>query len=161
MKNNEVTIYTDGSSLGNPGPGGWAAVMLFGGKRKEISGGYNLTTNNRMEILAVIEALAALKQEYKGKIIIHSDSALLVNSINKGWLTSWQRNGWKKADKKPVLNQDLWTRLLPLLKHFKPEFRWVKAHAGLKENERCDELCKIAASQSDLPMDEGYMGGEE
>jgi len=159
--NFEVTIFTDGACIGNPGPGGFAAVLLSGDRRKEISGGFRLTTNNRMEILAVVEALRAINKKKRFKIKLYSDSSLVVNSINKRWIHSWQQNDWKKSDKKPVLNKDLWIQLMDELKHHEVVFEWVKAHAGIKENERCDELSKFEASKDSLPDDVGYISGNK
>ena len=150
----EVTIHTDGSCLGNPGPGGWAAILDCNGTRKELSGGYNPTTNNRMEVLAVIEALEALTTPCT--VTLHTDSQYMANAVNKRWLNNWQRNGWKTAAKKPVKNEDLWRRLLPLLKKHDIRFKWVKGHAGHPDNERCDDLARTQASRRGLPRDEGY-----
>lgn len=147
----EITVYTDGSSLNNPGPGGYGAVLIFGDKRKEISGGFRLTTNNRMEILSAIEALRAMKKADGYKIKIHTDSELLCNAFNKGWIYKWERENWKKR-----LNADLWIELLKLCRKFKVEFCWVKGHAGIPENERCDVLARAAASGLDLPPDTEY-----
>lgn len=152
----EITIYTDGSSLGNPGPGGYAAILIYGDHRKEISGGFRLTTNNRMELLAPIEALSLIKKTGEYSITIHTDSRLLVDTINKGWLKRWQQNNWMRNKKDKALNIDLLERLSNQLKIHNVKFVWVKAHAGLELNERCDVLCKQAASGTDLPIDEGY-----
>jgi ribonuclease HI len=151
-----ITIYTDGSALGNPGPGGWGSVLIWGNLRKEFSGGFKLTTNNRMEILAVIEALKALKAKDRLKVILHSDSKYVIDSISKGWIHDWKRRGWKRKTG-PVLNMDLWQELLPLLTKHDIEFKWVPAHTGIPENERCDELAKSAAGQFTLPDDIGYI----
>ncbi|NCC23972.1 MAG: ribonuclease HI [Deltaproteobacteria bacterium] len=151
-----VMIHTDGSSLGNPGPGGYGAVLSYGNKRREISGGFARTTNNRMEILAAIMALEALTRP--AKAVVRTDSRLLHDAIGKGWVKNWLKNGWKTSDKKPVKNRDLWERLIPLLDTHQVRFEWVKAHAGLPENERCDELAKAAAMRPDLSKDEGYEG---
>ncbi|MBQ8926735.1 MAG: ribonuclease HI [Oscillospiraceae bacterium] len=140
----EVEIFTDGACSGNPGPGGWGAVLRFGTAEKELSGGEHATTNNRMELTAVIEALSALKEPCR--VTLTTDSQYVVNSVTKGWVYSWQRRGWVKADKKPALNADLWERLLPLLERHEVEFIWVRGHAGHPENERCDRL---AAAQRD------------
>jgi ribonuclease HI len=152
----EITIYTDGSSLGNPGPGGWAAVLIYGKHRKELSGGFRLTTNNRMEILATIMALRAIKADSTHTINIHTDSRLVCDSINKGWATRWQKNGWKRNKKDKALNPDLWELLLKELKNRNVNFIWVEGHAGIEENEVCDQLCKGAAGESDLPADVEY-----
>lgn len=152
----QIIIYTDGSSLGNPGRGGWAAILLFENMRKELSEGYEHTTNNRMELMAVINALKALKTN-KFKIDLFTDSRLIVDSINKGWLESWKKNNWKKSNKTLVLNIDLWEELDHILKNYKVNFRWVEAHIGNKENERCDFLCKQAAQSSNLKIDIKYL----
>ena len=133
-----VEIFTDGACSGNPGPGGWGAVLRFKGQEKELSGGEESTTNNRMELTAVIEALFILKEPCKVKLT--TDSKYVCDAINQKWVYGWQKNGWKKADKKPALNVDLWKRLLPLLDKHEVEFCWVKGHAGHPENERCDTL---------------------
>ena len=149
-----LTIYTDGACSGNPGSGGYGIVMLYGAHRKEISQGYKLTTNNRMELLAVITALKALKEPCN--VTLYSDSKYVIDSITKGWVYSWQNTGWIKSDKNKALNVDLWEQLLPLLKTHNVEFVWVKGHADNVENERCDRLAVAAAAQSDLPVDEGF-----
>ena len=147
-----VTIYTDGACSGNPGPGGYAAVLLDNqGRRRELSGGFRNTTNNRMELLGVIAGLEALKRPCE--VTIFSDSEYVVNAITKGWLMSWRAKGWKKSDKQPVKNIDLWERLLPLLEQHKIEFKWTKGHAGNVENERCDVLAVAASKQADLSQD--------
>ncbi len=133
-----VEIFTDGACSGNPGPGGWGAVLRFGGKEKELFGGEKDTTNNRMELTAVIEALSALKEPCKVRLT--TDSKYVCDAVLQKWVYSWQKNGWKKADKKPALNVDLWEKLLPLLEVHEVEFCWVKGHAGHPENERCDTL---------------------
>ena len=133
-----VILYTDGACSGNPGPGGWGAVLRCNGKEKELSGGELNTTNNRMELLAVINGLEALNR--KCRVKIYSDSSYVVNGITKGWAESWKKNNWRKADKKPALNSDLWDRLLTLLSQHEYEFEWIKGHAGHPENERCDRL---------------------
>lgn len=136
MKN--VEIYTDGACSGNPGPGGWGAVLIYNGVEKQLSGSEKETTNNRMELSAVITALKALKEPCY--VTLTTDSKYVCDAINKGWLNSWQKNSWKKADKKPVLNIDLWQELLPLLDKHRVEFIWVKGHNGHKYNEICDKL---------------------
>lgn len=133
-----VEIFTDGACSGNPGPGGWGAVLRFAGKEKELSGGEKETTNNRMELTAVIMALSALKEPCKVKLT--TDSKYVCDAINQRWVYGWRANGWRKADKKPTLNVDLWEELLPLLETHEVEFLWVKGHAGHPENERCDAL---------------------
>lgn len=133
-----VYIYTDGACSGNPGVGGWGAILKYGEACKELSGAEKLTTNNKMELTAVIMALKALK--FPCEVILTTDSKYVADGINKGWASSWKRNGWKKADKKPALNIDLWDELLSLLEVHKVSIVWVKGHAGHPENERCDEL---------------------
>ena len=152
----EIIIYTDGSSLGNPGPGGWAAVLIYGSRRKEISGGFRKTTNNRMEILAAIKALQALNSDKRWKVKLHSDSKLLSDSINLGWADRWRKNGWKRNKKDKALNSDLWAMLLEEIKKHDIEFIWVAGHVGITENELCDRLCKAAAEEPDLPPDIEY-----
>ena len=134
----KIYIYTDGACSGNPGPGGWGAVLKYGGHTKELSGGETDTTNNRMELTAVIEALGALKEPCHVELC--SDSTYVIHAIQKGWLYGWQKKDWRKSDGKPVLNVDLWQRLLPLLKKHKVDLVWVRGHTGHPENERCDEL---------------------
>ncbi len=133
-----VIIYTDGSCLGNPGNGGWAAILRFGETEKELCGGERDTTNNRMELTAVIEGLAALKEPCRVSLV--SDSKYVLDAIQKGWARSWKRNGWRKADKKPALNADLWDRLLTLLDRHEVTLTWIRGHQGHPENERCDQL---------------------
>ncbi len=134
----QVEIFTDGACSGNPGKGGWGAVLRYQGAEKELCGGAVETTNNRMELTAVIEALSALKEPCA--VTLTTDSKYVVDAIEQGWVYNWQRNGWRKADKKPALNVDLWEKLLPLLKKHSVSFVWVKGHAGHPENERCDAL---------------------
>ncbi len=133
-----VKIFTDGACSGNPGAGGWGAILEYNGFKKELSGGEVQTTNNRMELTAVIKALEALKEPCLA--VITTDSKYVCDSMQKGWAKSWQKNGWKKSNKEPALNVDLWERLLELDKTHQIEFVWVKGHAGHPENERCDEL---------------------
>ena len=133
-----VDIYTDGACKGNPGEGGWSAILVFGGREKELFGGERNTTNNRMELTAAIEGLKALKEQCN--VNLYSDSQYLVNAINKGWLENWKKKGWRKADKSAVLNDDLWKELDKLLSCHKVEFIWVRGHDGHEYNERCDEL---------------------
>jgi len=134
----KVEIYTDGACSGNPGPGGWGAILVYRGREKELSGGEKETTNNRMELCAVIYALKALKEPCEA--VVTSDSKYVVDAVEKGWLNSWKNNGWKKSDKKPVANVELWEELLLQLERHKVSFRWIKGHAGHPYNERCDEL---------------------
>ena len=140
-----VEIFTDGACSGNPGPGGWGAILRYKGVEKELSGGEPETTNNRMELTAVISALSALKEPCK--VVLCSDSKYIIDAVTKGWAKSWKAKGWIKADKKPALNSDLWDTLLSLLDKHTVEFIWVKGHAGHPENERCDTL---AVEQSKL-----------
>lgn len=133
-----VEIFTDGACSGNPGPGGYGAVLRVGEHTKEISGGEARTTNNRMELMGVISALSALK--YPCDVVLTTDSKYVVDSVTKGWAKSWRANGWRKSDKKPALNADLWEKLLDLLDTHNVRFVWVKGHAGHPENERCDAL---------------------
>ncbi len=139
--NKRVEIYTDGACSGNPGPGGWGAILRFNGVEKEMSGGDPETTNNRMEMMAAISALEALKRPCM--VDIYTDSSYVRDGITK-WIFGWQKRGWKTADKKPVKNVELWQRLLDALKPHKVEWHWVKGHAGHPENERCDELARQA-----------------
>ncbi|MDQ0063158.1 ribonuclease HI [Paenibacillus harenae] len=138
----EVMIYTDGACSGNPGPGGWGAVLFYGSKQKEISGGEKHTTNNRMEIQAVIEGLSLLKEPCTVKV--YSDSAYVVNCFQKGWINGWLRNGWKNSKKDPVENQDLWKALWELMKTHTVEYVKVKGHSDNEWNNRCDELAREA-----------------
>lgn len=149
-----VIIYTDGACLGNPGPGGYGAVLLYKGNRKELSGGYRRTTNNRMELMAAIAALEALKT--RSRALLHSDSKYVVDAIEKGWARNWRRLGWRKPDKQPAMNPDLWERLLDLCARHDVRFQWVKGHAGNEENERCDALANAAALGAELAADLGY-----
>ena len=134
----KVEIYTDGACSGNPGPGGWGAILRCNGIEKELSGGEKATTNNRMELTAVIEALKALK--FPCEVTVTTDSKYVYESVTKGWVYSWKKNGWRKADKKPALNPDLWGELLVLLETHTVTFCWVKGHNEHPENERCDKL---------------------
>lgn len=133
-----VIVYTDGACSGNPGPGGWGALLIWGSKEKELSGGAAHTTNNRMEMQAVIEALKALNKPCHVKI--HSDSALIINAFKQNWITNWQKRGWRKADKKPVENKELWQDMLKYMQPHKVEWIKVKGHAGIPNNERVDQL---------------------
>lgn len=149
----KIEIYTDGACSGNPGPGGYGVILKYNEVTKELSGGYNNTTNNRMELLAVITGLEALKEPCE--VTIYSDSKYVVDAIAKGWLNSWQNRGWKKADGKRALNVDLWSRLVPLLEKNKVDFVWIKGHDGHKYNERCDVLAVSASQRGNLPEDMG------
>ncbi len=133
-----VEMFTDGACSGNPGPGGYGVILKYNGVEKELCGGEELTTNNRMELTAVIEGLKILKQPCN--VNIQTDSKYVVDAITKGWLENWQKSNWRKADKKPVLNVDLWQQLVELLKVHNVKFLWIKGHNGHTENERCDQL---------------------
>ncbi|MCP4452577.1 MAG: ribonuclease HI [Planctomycetes bacterium] len=150
----KVTIYTDGGCLGNPGPGGYGAVLLCGSHRKELCEGYRLTTNNRMELLASIVALETLKESCA--VTLHTDSQYVVNGIEKGWAKKWRSNGWMRNRKEKAINPDLWARLLDVCENHDVTFKWVKGHAGNKENERCDQLANGAGSRPNLLEDEHY-----
>ncbi len=139
-----VEIYTDGSSLGNPGPGGWACILAVPGAEKVMAGGEAETTNNRMELTAAIRALEALKEPCEA--VIHTDSKYLADSIMLGWAERWKRNGWKRADRSPALNTDLWDRLLSLSSSHSVRFVWVKGHDGNSLNERCDLIARSYAA---------------
>ena len=151
----KIIIYTDGACHGNPGPGGYGVVLLHGGRRRELSGGFRLTTNNRMEILAAIEGLSALKE--RCAVTLYTDSQYLSNAIMKGWAKRWKANGWKRNNKDYALNPDLWERLLELCERHEVAFVWVRGHAGNVENERCDFLSVTAALGKDLPEDAEYL----
>ena len=134
----QVTMYTDGACSGNPGPGGWGAILEWNGREKELSGGERETTNNRMELSGVIFALSALKEPCA--VDLYTDSKYVFDAVDKGWVYTWRKNGWRKADKKPALNVDLWERLLPLLETHRVTWHWVKGHAENEKNNRCDAL---------------------
>lgn len=136
----KVTIYTDGACSGNPGPGGWAAVLIYGEHKKEISGGCKETTNNIMELTAILEALKALKTECE--VELYSDSAYSVNAFNQGWIYNWVKKGWKTADKKDVKNKEIWQELYSLTQKHKVKFNKVKGHSDVELNNRCDELAR-------------------
>ena len=151
----DVTLYTDGGARPtNPGPGGYGAVLIQKDRRRELSGGYRHTTNNRMEIMACIAGLAAL--ETPARVNLYSDSQYVVNAMTRGWARGWQKRGWRKSDKKPALNADLWAQLLAACERHTVTFIWVKGHAGNPENERCDQLATRAASAPGLPPDTAY-----
>lgn len=143
-KLSEVQLYTDGACSGNPGPGGWGAILHCNGYEKVLSGGEAETTNNRMELMAVISGLEALNR--RCSVTIYSDSKYFVDAVEKGWAKVWQKNGWKKGDKSPAKNPDLWERLLSLLDSHEIKLVWLKGHAGHPENERCDSMA-VAESQ--------------
>lgn len=138
----EVDIYTDGACSGNPGPGGWGAILRYNGMEKEISGGEKNTTNNRMELMAVISALECLKEACV--VQLYSDSKYVIDALNLGWAVSWRKKGWIKSDKKPALNIDLWERLLALTEKHEMHYHWVKGHANNQYNNRCDALAVTA-----------------
>lgn len=138
MEKKTVTIYTDGACSGNPGPGGWGAVLIYKGTEKELSGGEAQTTNNRMELTAVIKALSALKESCI--VELYSDSKYVIDALEKGWALGWRKKGWIKSDKKPALNPDLWAELLELCAKHEMHYHWVKGHADNEYNERCDQM---------------------
>lgn len=146
----DITIYTDGAASGNPGPGGFGAVMLAGPHRKELSQGFRLTTNNRMELMGVIVALKAIKQP-GAQVIVYTDSRYVVDSVEKAWVFGWEKKGF--AGKK---NPDLWMEFLKIYRQHRVKLVWIKGHANNKENERCDRLAVEAAAQPNLPPDRGY-----
>jgi ribonuclease HI len=154
----KVTIYTDGGCLGNPGPGGYGVVLLYGPHRKELSGGFKRTTNNRMELLACIKGLEALKEPCR--VDLYSDSKYVVDGINKGWARRWRANNWLRNRKarSRAINTDLWQRLLDLLEKHEVKMHWVKGHAGIQENEVCDQLANLAAAGRPQAIDPGYPG---
>ena len=149
-----ITIYTDGASKGNPGPGGFGIVLISGKHRKEISGGYRKTTNNRMELLAVIAGLETLKKDGMN-VLVYSDSKYVVDAIEKGWVHKWLKKGFKGKK-----NEDLWRRFLRVYPKHKVQFKWVKGHAGNSENERCDELAVQAAEGPKFLVDRGFEGAQ-
>ena len=150
-----IYLYTDGASSGNPGPGGYGVVLKCGDLRKELSGGFALTTNNRMELLAVIAGLEAIKWQ-SACVEVWSDSTYVVKAVTEGWLDNWERKNFKK-----VKNPDLWMRFLPLYRAHRVTFHWLKGHAGHPENERCDALAVQASRGADLPEDTGYVPEEK
>ncbi|MCP4142338.1 MAG: ribonuclease HI [Chloroflexi bacterium] len=149
----KVIIHTDGGANPNPGPGGYGVVLNYKGSKKELSGGFRLTTNNRMELLACIAGLDSLKE--KSDVVLFSDSQYIVNAVQKGWAKKWRKNGWMKEGEKRS-NHDLWAKLLPLCEKHDVTFKWVKGHAGNMDNERCDQLASKMAKKKDLPIDNGY-----
>ena len=154
--NKRVTIYTDGACIGNPGPGGYGAVLLHDGVRRELSGGFRLTTNNRMEILAAIAGLEALKEACA--VTLYSDSRYVVDAMEKGWAERWRANGWRRNKKERAVNPDLWERLLDLTAKHSVAFKWVRGHTGNRENERADRLAFGAAKGQRLAVDQVYEG---
>lgn len=149
-----IQIFTDGACRGNPGPGGYGVVLVFGDQEKELSGGFRKTTNNRMELLACIEGLRSLK--HPCSVELTSDSKYVVNAMVKGWAKKWRSNGWKLTPSKPAKNPDLWSDLLDLCETHRVDFKWVKGHNAHPENERCDVLAVAASSGKDLPIDLGF-----
>lgn len=150
-----IRIYTDGAAQGNPGPGGYGTILKFGKHEKELSQGFRLTTNNRMELWAVIAGLEAIKTEGH-PITIISDSKYVVDAVEKGWIWGWEKKGFAKK-----ANPDLWKRFIPLYRKYKPRFQWVKGHAGHPENERCDQLAVMAANAGNLLIDTSYEQSKE
>lgn len=148
-----IKIYTDGAAKGNPGPGGYGAILDFQGRRKELSEGFRNTTNNRMELLAVIKALEAIKKP-GWEVLVYSDSKYVVDAVEKGWVFGWEKKGYKNKK-----NPDLWQRFLKIYRQHKVKFQWVKGHAGHPENERCDELAVEAAEGTDLKVDTAFERG--
>lgn len=151
-----VNIYTDGGCLGNPGPGGYGVVLRYGEHEKRLSGGFRLTTNNRMEIMGAIVGLEALKSPCS--VTLYSDSKYLVDAMSLGWVRRWKANGWRRNKTDEAVNPDLWERLLTACERHTVKFVWIRGHAGHQYNEICDALSKKAASSQDLPVDEGYAG---
>lgn len=151
---NQVQIHTDGACLGNPGPGGYGVVLRMGDHERELSGGFRLTTNNRMELLAVIKGLETLTRPCR--VVLYSDSRYVVDAMEKGWAVKWRANRWQRNKRERAVNPDLWARLLDLCATHDVEFRWVRGHSGVADNERCDRLAVAAAKQSGLPDDPGY-----
>lgn len=156
----EILVYSDGGARFNPGPGGYGVIIIADGERRELSGGYRHTTNNRMELMGCIVALDSLG-DCALPITITTDSQYVVNGISKGWALGWRRRGWLKADRQPALNADLWGRLLDLVEGREVTFCWVRGHAGHPENERCDQLAVSSAAQPGLPVDQGYENSSE
>lgn len=155
MNKKSVKVYTDGACSGNPGPGGWGAILIYGGKRKELSGGFRRTTNNRMELMGAIEALRALKEPCD--VALYSDSKYVVDAIDQGWAEKWRANGWRRGKKgEKAVNPDLWQELLEEIERHSVSFHWVKGHHTNPENNRCDELAVEASRGSNLPVDEAY-----
>lgn len=150
-----IQIFTDGAAQGNPGPGGYGTILRYGNHEKELSEGYRLTTNNRMELMAVIAGLEAIKRNGIPVTVI-SDSKYVVEAVEKGWIWGWEKSNFKKK-----ANSDLWKRFIPLYHKYKPKFKWIKGHAGHPENERCDQLAVDAAQSSDLLIDEWYENQEK
>ena len=155
VKIKHVAIYTDGACLGNPGRGGYGVILIHEGHRRELSGGYRKTTNNRMEIMAAIVGLEALRE--KCRVTLFSDSEYVVKAMSGGWAQRWRERNWRRSKREKALNPDLWERLLKLCEHHEVQFNWIKGHSLTPENARCDELAGQAAQKPDLPADEGYI----
>lgn len=149
-----VALYTDGACTGNPGPGGYGIILVFGEKRREISAGFRLTTNNRMELMAAIVGLKTLR--YRCAVTVCTDSQYVVKGITLGWAKRWRANGWRRNAQEKAINADLWGQLLDQCEQHEVTFEWVKGHANHPENERCDRLAVFAAQGKDLPPDDGY-----
>jgi ribonuclease HI len=154
-KSRKIEIYTDGAARGNPGPGGYGIVLKYGNHRKEISGGYKYTTNNRMELLAVIVALEQLKYK-RSEVVLFSDSSYVCHAINKGWINVWEKKGFRKTK-----NPDLWKRFLKLFRDHNVQLVWIKGHSENPDNEICDQLAVTASKENDLAEDEGYLSNED
>lgn len=152
----EITVhaYSDGSAIGNPGPGGYGALLIWNGQEKELAKGFRNTTNNRMELLGAIVALESLKRP--SRVILSTDSQYVVNGIEKGWAKKWRSNGWRRNKKEMALNPDLWTRLLDAVDKHRVTFEWVRGHSGHAENERCDVLANTAARTNAVSIDEEF-----
>jgi ribonuclease HI len=150
----QVVLFSDGACLGNPGPGGYGVILVYGAHRRELSGGFRRTTNNRMELTAALKGLQALKEPCAVRLV--SDSEYLVNAIAKRWVFGWRARGWRRTAGKLVPNADLWDQIVKLIEFHQLSVEWVEGHAGHAENERCDLLARAAASQQDLPPDPGY-----
>jgi ribonuclease HI len=156
MTEKKIIIYTDGACIGNPGPGGYGAVILDGTKRTQISGGFQATTNNRMELLAIIESLKLMKG--KSRVMVNTDSKYIVNAVQKGWLEKWAANRWMRNKRDKAENADLWKQMVRLLEKHEVHLKWVKGHAGNIENEVCDRLASAAARGKGLKVDKGFEG---
>jgi ribonuclease HI len=158
LNSSQVVIFADGACIGNPGPGGYGVVILQGSRRRELSGGFRLTTNNRMEIMGCIAGLSAIDEP--SEIALYSDSRYVVNAMTQSWAIRWRKNGWRRKDEggdwAPALNSDLWIQMLELCDKHRVQFNWVRGHAGNVENERCDELARKAATSSNLAIDRPY-----
>ncbi len=154
-----VMLFTDGACSGNPGPGGFGTILQYNGHELELSGGFRQTTNNRMEILAVITGLERLKEPCK--VLVYSDSKYVVDAVNEGWVYGWKKKGWVKSNKEKALNPDLWERLLSAMARHEVTFNWVKGHDGHPENERCDALAVAASAGNNLPEDTEYIKSQQ